>query len=487
MSADRDARRILLLDANSNDRHLAARMLVSGLTDCAIEPVTDADSLSRHLTDRDFDLLVADSRLPWMGNDRLFERLAERSPAIPAIVLTGADDDGAVSDYLERGAFCVLSKDSAGYLQLPAMAARALSRAPVQEAASNKLVERLPVGVFSMDREGRIVQANMGAATTLGVAGPEDARGMALVDLVDSHPLQRRLQAMLEGDCDGVDMEARLRRPDGENWWARLRIWPSEDGPGSFEGTLENISDYKKTETELASQAAELGRSNSELEQFAYVVSHDLQEPLSLIQRYAEMLAGQKAVAGDKESRKQAEHVLGSSRRMQDMIDAILEYSRVETRGTPFEETDFEEVLKAAEANLAAVIESSHAEIIHDNLPTLSADRGQMLQLFQNLIGNALKFRAPKRAPRIIITATEQREHWRLTVHDNGIGIVPDARERIFGMFQRLHTGEEFPGTGIGLAICRSIVKRHGGEIWVDSVPGEGSTFHFTISRTPRP
>lgn len=483
MSGDRDARRILLLDANSNDRHLAARLLASGLPDYAIEPVADAESLSRHLADRDFALLITDSRLPWMDNRRLLQRLAESDVPTPIIIMMGPTDDSAVSDYLDRGAFCVLPKDSAGYLQLPAMASRAMSRAPAPEAASSQLVERLPVGVISVDREGRITRANAGAAQTLGVASPEDARGLVLVDLVDSHPLQRRLQLLLEGDNDGVDMEVKLRRPDGENWWARLRIWPSEEAPGTFDGTLENISDYKKTETELARQAAELGRSNSELEQFAYVVSHDLQEPLSLIQRYAELLSGQKAVARHAESRKQAEHVLGSSRRMQNMIDAILEYSRVETGGTPFENTDFEEVLKAAEDNLAAVIESSRAEIIHDNLPTLSADRGQMLQLFQNLVGNALKFRAPKRAPRIIVTATEQREHWRFKVQDNGIGIAPDARDRIFGMFQRLHTGEEFPGTGIGLAICRSIVKRHGGQIWVDSVPGEGSTFHFTISR----
>lgn len=483
MNAPRVAPRVLLLDEDGNDRALALQLLAASLPELSIIPIADVADFDSRLAVRDFDLVITERRLSWSDSARLTDRLRQTHPECPVIVLTKPSQAHAVSDDLERGAFAVVFKDSAGLLQLPHMVKRAL--APPGRAADGEpgMLERLPVGIFLLGRDGAIRESNRGATEILGLDDPEEARGLVLSDRLDSHPAQRRLQLLLDGGGQPVDMEARLRRPDGENWWVRLRVWATAGDPDRFEGTLENISDYKKTESELARQAAELGRSNAELEQFAYVVSHDLQEPLSLIRRYSELVTESRALAKDKDAARYLEQVLESSERMQEMIDGILEYSRVETRGTPFKAVDFDKVVEDAVGNLAAAVESSDADIRYRDMPTLNADAGQMLQLFQNLIGNALKFRSPRRKPRISISASEQREHWRFTVQDNGIGIDPAERDRIFAMFQRLHTGTEFPGTGIGLAVCRSIVKRHGGEIWVDSVPGEGSEFHFTISR----
>lgn len=483
MSASRVTQRVLLLDEDGNDRALTRQILSASLPDLSIVSIDDAADFDGRLSVRDFDLVVSERRLSWSDSARLTERLQAAHPECPIIILTRQARDHAVTDDLERGVFAVIFKDSAGLLQLPHMVRRALATDRRHDPGEPGMLERLPVGIFLLDRDGAIREANRGATEILGLEHSDEARGLVLSDRIDSHPAQRRLQLLLDGGGEPVDMEARLRRPDGENWWVRLRAWATAGDPERFEGTLENISDYKKTEAELARQAAELGRSNTELEQFAYVVSHDLQEPLSLIRRYSELVTESKTVSKDKDASRHLEQVLDSSERMQEMIDGILEYSRVETRGTPFEAVDFDKVVGDAVANLAAAVESSHADIRYQNLPTLNADAGQMLQLFQNLIGNAIKFRSANREPVISVSASEQREHWRFTVRDNGIGIDPAQRDRIFTMFQRLHTGEEYSGTGIGLAVCRSIVKRHGGEIWVDSVPGEGSEFHFTISR----
>jgi signal transduction histidine kinase len=178
------------------------------------------------------------------------------------------------------------------------------------------------------------------------------------------------------------------------------------------------------------------------------------------------------------------EHIVDSSNRLQSMIDDILEFSRVGTRGDSFVQVDFNAVTKAAATSLESAFEEFDVELICDELPVLDADSRQIQQLFQNLFSNAIKFRGDK-PPKITVTASETAGQWQFSVRDNGIGMSPDAGERIFEMFQRLHTNEEHPGNGIGLAICRSIVERHGGSIWVESTPGEGSVFHFTIAHKP--
>jgi signal transduction histidine kinase len=231
---------------------------------------------------------------------------------------------------------------------------------------------------------------------------------------------------------------------------------------------------------QIRRQAAELERSNTELEQFAYVASHDLQEPLRMITGYTKLLAKRYKGKLDKDADDFIGFAVDGAQRMHSLIQDLLILSRVGTRGKEFAPTDCEMVLSDTLVNLQAAIQESNATITHDPLPNVMADSGQLAQVFQNLIGNAIKYRGA-RAPLVHVSCQSRANEWLFSVKDNGIGIDPKHAERVFVMFQRLHTRREYPGTGIGLALCKKIVERHGGKIWVESQEGAGATFYFTL------
>jgi signal transduction histidine kinase len=224
----------------------------------------------------------------------------------------------------------------------------------------------------------------------------------------------------------------------------------------------------------------ELVRSNKDLEQFAYVASHDLQEPLRAVSGFVELLRRNLEKHLDEKTSEYINFSIDGAKRMQSLINGLLEYSRVGTQGKKPQKVDSKEAFDEALARLQAGIEESGAKITAYNLPTVYFDDMQLMRLFQNLIGNAIKFRGDQ-APEIHVSAIHKDGGWRFAVRDNGIGIEPQYTERIFMIFQRLHTRKTYPGTGIGLSICKKIIERHGGKIWVESTPGRGSTFYFTV------
>ncbi|GAC1618963.1 MAG: hypothetical protein NVS9B13_07550 [Candidatus Acidiferrum sp.] len=252
------------------------------------------------------------------------------------------------------------------------------------------------------------------------------------------------------------------------------------DGRRMFAAVIRDITERKRTELELTRRTKELSRSNEELEQFAYVASHDLQEPLRMVASYLQLLARRYQGKFDAEADEFIGFAVDGAKRMQTMIQDLLSYSRVTSKAHSLELTDVKAACDVALRDLEKAIGECNAEVSVESLPMVPADAIQLTQLFQNLIGNALKYRN-KRKPEIRVAATQSGEQWIFSVKDNGIGIEPQYSERIFQMFQRLHTRREYSGTGIGLAICRKIVERHGGKIWVESEPGNGSTFLFTI------
>jgi signal transduction histidine kinase len=236
----------------------------------------------------------------------------------------------------------------------------------------------------------------------------------------------------------------------------------------------------EELEQRVLERTTELRRSNEDLEQFAYVASHDLQEPLRMITSYVTLLRQREESKLDQNSLQFIAFALDGAKRMQQFIQDLLAYSRVGKRAEEFQPADLREACAAALANLQAAIEKAGAEVTFDTLPTVKGDLSLLTQLFQNLVGNALKFRG-EAPPKIHIGCQRKGAVWELAVSDNGIGIAPQDFERIFVVFQRLHAQEKFPGTGIGLSVCKKIVERHGGRIWVESKPGKGATFLFTI------
>jgi light-regulated signal transduction histidine kinase (bacteriophytochrome) len=245
-----------------------------------------------------------------------------------------------------------------------------------------------------------------------------------------------------------------------------------------------DITERKKAEDLLKLKLEELRRSNEELEQFAYVSSHDLQEPLRMISSYLQLLQRRYQGKIDDKADKYIYYAVDGAARMQVLINDLLEFSRVTTRAGEPKPIDSEFVLNQVLSNLELYIEQNKATVTHDPLPKVLADNTQLAQVFQNLVINGIKFHGEE-VPKIKISAERKESEWVFSVKDNGIGIDPQYSEKIFEVFKRLHKKEEYPGTGIGLAICKKIVERHGGRIWVESELDKGSTFYFTLPIIP--
>lgn len=335
--------------------------------------------------------------------------------------------------------------------------------------------------------DGRLVAANPAALALVGgELAPVEGLPFWEVGWIDVPAEQVRCRQALDSTANGrwTRLEILRHNPDGAKMWVDVSFRPVMGTGGTVAWIVaegRDQTDRRQREDALNRAVDELTRSNQELERFAHVAAHDLQEPCRTIVSYAQLLERRFAGTLDQDGREFLAYLIGGAHRMRDLVTDLLAYSRIKGKAAPFGDVACGEIVSGVVADLQRTITEASARVEIGSLPTVSGDRPQLTHLFLNLLGNALKFRDPERTSEIRVSAAREGADWLFRVADNGIGIAPSYHQRVFEIFQRLHGPDRYPGTGIGLAICRKVVERHGGRIWVESEAGCGATFCFTL------
>lgn len=349
------------------------------------------------------------------------------------------------------------------------------------------IVESSEDAIISTTLDSVIVSWNKAAESLFGYAA-EDIIGKYINVII---PLERQdeeriiLSEMKQGKPIRHMGTIRMRR-DGSYIDVALTISPVTDTRGKIIGVskiVHDMSDHKKAERERESLIAKLAESNTELERFAYIASHDMQEPLRMVKNFSRLIAEEYTDKLNEEGKEYIDIVITGAERMQAMVDDLLEYARMGSNNIQDVLVNADEEIKHVIENLSTLIKECNACITYDDLPKFKGNPVQFMRLLQNLIGNGLKYQKQGNTPKIHIAVQNKGEHWCFSVQDNGIGIDEEFVNQVFEPFKRLHSWDEYRGTGIGLAVCRKIVENHGGKIWVTSLPGEGSIFYFTLEK----
>ena len=456
---------------------------------------TDAEAALRHLQLTDVAVVVSDQRMPRICGDEFLGKVREVSLATRVLV-TGYADTEALARAVNHGQIY-------GYIAKPWDPAE--FRATIRQAADHYrlqlelaferdllhvLMDSSPDAIYFQDNYCRYTRLNRAMARILRVPRPEDAFGRTLTEFCfepwaqDTLDVERRI---VDTGLPVVDKLEQIRKPDGRFGWFSTTKVPILGGGDQVSGIVSisrDITERKEASEQLAQQAQQLERQNTELERFAYVAAHHLQEPLRTMASLTQLLAQRYQGKFDSNADRYSEMLVAACVRMRQLVDDLLSHARMTLRPLKPVPTDCERVCQQALDELQTAIEQSGARVTWDPLPTIVADELQLAQLFANLIANAIKFRG-KAPPRVHVSAERKDGEWLFSVRDNGIGIDPQYTRQIFEIFQRLHLQSEYPGTGIGLALCQKIVEGFHGRIWVESELGKGSKFFFTVPEEP--
>jgi signal transduction histidine kinase len=493
---------ILLVD-DRPENLMAFETVLAPLEQNVISARSGNDAL-RELLNRKFAVILLDVRMPGMDGYETAALIRQRqaSQYTPIIFVTagGPQDTHVSRGYSLGGVDYLFSPVDPGvmrakvsvFIELARKAAIIQEQAELLRIAAEKravraesrmqgLLDTLDLGIYRTTPDGVLLDANRAFLHLLKLKTADDPAFGQITEVGTGTPLPTLLGAA-EGDAPGVPSDFQIDVPGGSRMWLSVRktVVKTEAEPPCVEGMVADISDRKKSEQLLRDSNRALQRSNEDLNQFAYAASHDLREPLRIIGSYSELIRRRYGEWLERDGREFLGYVIDGAKRMNQLLTDLLLYARVahfttEIAAAPIEANH---AFDLAVMNLAKTIEDSGAKVTRDALPRVTMEETHLVQLFQNLISNAIKYRRGN--PPAVHVASENVENtWRFAVADNGLGIPEEHRTQVFGIFKRLH-GQEYPGTGIGLAICAKIVERYGGAIWVDSTVGQGSTFYFT-------
>jgi PAS domain S-box-containing protein len=481
---------VLLVEDNAADAELVVHELRRDGFEVTSRVVKTPEDFRAQLHATLPDVVLADYNLGhWRGMDAL-TILREEGLDIPLILVSGTVGEATAVDCIKEGATDYVLKNQ--LTRLPSSLGRAMRESALREQRKRSDAALLEhkyaldqhAIVATTDVHGTITYAN-DMFCAISKYSRDELLGQNHRILNSGHHSKEFFQQMYHTIANGQVWhgEMRNRAKDGSIYWVDATIVPFLDTTGKprqYMAIRTDITERKRAEQNLARKADELARSNADLEQFAYVASHDLQEPLRMVAAYTQLLAERYRGRLDENADKFIGYASEGALRMQVLIQDLLAFSRTGRRETSNVSVDCNPVLQEVLQTMSSSIEESHAVITHQELPVIWADRTQMAQVFQNLIGNAIKFHREV-PPVISIRAEKADQHWLFSVSDNGIGISAEDAGSIFVVFHRLHTRSEYPGNGIGLAICKKIIERGGGKIWVESQAGSGCTFRFTV------
>lgn len=488
--------RVLLLTPTGRDAALISDTLLHG----GLSPrvCADVSILTTALTPEAGAAIIAEEALNANSIGLLTDALRAQPPwsDLPLIVLSATGESSAASAYWSKhlgalGNVTVIERPVRPATMLSVT--RAALRARQRQYEVHKLLSDLQLtedrlrtiiesaedyAIMNLDSEGRITYWNAGAERLFGyteaailgksfeVIFTEDERSR-------DEPARRLAEAARSGRSESEGWRVRA---DGSRFWASGVLRQTRNGGCAGAGFVDVVRDI----TERKNTEEKLQRSNEDLQRFAYVASHDLQEPLRMIGSYSQLLARKNGNNLDEDSRQFVRFIVEGVERMRTLIRDLLDFSRLTSDNIqPPSPVPCHAILGLALQHLQFKISDTGAQITFDRLPVVLAHETRLLQVFQNIIGNAMKY--CETTPRIHVSASRDGDFWRISIRDNGIGIAPEHQEKVFGLFQRLHNRTEYPGTGIGLATCKRIVEQFGGRIWVESVKGQGSTFYFTL------
>lgn len=489
------ALRVLLIDDNRSDRALIQRELQREFSSLQVQEILDAQEFEQAIANDDFDAVVTDYQLGWSNGLEILKTVKTHYPLCPIVMFTNTGTEEIAVEALKSGLDDYILKGPNRYIRVPVAIRVALERRKTQQQAAlleirlQGLLNQVKVGIFRSKPDGTLIEANPAFLELLGVESLAQANEMNLLDTQKCYAILANLPPPQR-----QEREVQLRHTSGTQFWALLTTTLNAVGRAIVvDGLLEDITERKQAEAELQrlnlelearvrERTAQLEAANQDLEEFAYSMSHDLRAPLRAIQGYAQVLLEDLGGLLNSEQLEYLQRIAANAEQLDILITNLLTYSRLRQVEIDLEPVSFSLVLIDVLHQLESDMQQRQAVIqIEEPLPIVQANRLILLQVLTNLLSNALKFVRNDVQPQIRVWAEPHGQRTRLWIEDNGIGIAPAQHEQIFSPFTRLHSDEEYPGTGIGLVIVRKGIERMTGQVGVESGLGQGSRFWLEL------